>query len=210
VSHIAESELIAQAISGDEVAIHQLLMLHHDQIAAAVQRKIPPDLSSVLAAEDICQDAYVVAVRELNSFESRGERSFYNWLLKIAEHKLIDAIRAQRAAKRGGGKRAIGLPAASDASSVVALLEHVAMHEHTPSRSAADHELAAAVQAALAGLKEDYRTALRCRYLEGLSAAETAARMGRTEGAVLKLCERGMQQLTERLGDASRFFSRKA
>jgi RNA polymerase sigma factor (sigma-70 family) len=90
------------------------------------------------------------------------------------------------------------------------MLERVAIHERTPSRSAADHEMVAAVQNALDDLKDDYRTALRCRYVEGLTAAETGARMGRSEGAVLKLCERALQRLTERIGDASRFFSRKA
>ncbi|HUU95956.1 MAG TPA: sigma-70 family RNA polymerase sigma factor [Phycisphaerae bacterium] len=209
MSHASEEELIAQAIAGNQVAIHQLLMRHHDQIAAMLAKKIPPDLAGLLAAEDICQEAYVVAVRELASFQPRGKNAFFKWLLTIAERKLIDAIRALRAAKRGGGKKALELPARSDASSIAGLLEHVAIHERTPSRSAADHEIVSAVQNALAGLKEDYRTAIHCRYIEGLSAAETAARMGRSEGAVLKLCERALQQLAESIGDASRFFSRK-
>ena len=63
MSHASEEELIAQAIAGNQVAIHQLLMRHHDQIAAMLAKKIPPDLAGLLAAEDICQEAYVVAVR---------------------------------------------------------------------------------------------------------------------------------------------------
>ncbi|HNQ23587.1 MAG TPA: sigma-70 family RNA polymerase sigma factor [Phycisphaerae bacterium] len=204
----AEDDLIALAQAGDELALRRLLLLHHDALCAVVDRKIPPDLRSTLAVEDVCQEAYILAVRELAMFESRGPDSFFNWLLTIAERKLIDAVRKQRAAKRGGGQRALDLSAPVDATSVVALLEQVAVHEHTPSRSAADHELTAAVQTALAELEEDYRTSIRCRYIEGLSVAETAERMGRSPGAVRKLCSRGLLRLAESLGDVSRFFSR--
>ncbi|MCK4340756.1 MAG: sigma-70 family RNA polymerase sigma factor [Phycisphaerae bacterium] len=210
MSRQSEEELVALASAGDQLAIHQLLLLHHDRIAAVLEQKIPPELRGVLAAEDVCQEAYVVVVRELSTFEPQSKSSFFKWLLKIAERKLIDAVRAQRAAKRGGGKRAHERPEQGDASSIVALLEQAAVHERTPSRSAANHELAAAIQDALVKLDADYRTALRYRYIEGLSAAETARRMGRSVGAVGKLCERGLQQLSEVLGDASRFQSRKA
>ena len=209
MSDAAESKRIVQALAGDELAIHRLLMLHHEAIAAVLRKRIPADLSSVLSAEDVCQDAYAAAVAELGAFQSQGPTSFHNWLLTIAERKLIDAIRAHRAVKRGGGRRAVNLPLTDNASSMVTILEQVAIHERTPSRSVADHELASAVQAGLDRLKEDYRTALRCRYFEGLTAAETGARMGRSEGAVLKLCERGLRHLADQIGDASRFFSRK-
>jgi RNA polymerase sigma-70 factor (ECF subfamily) len=66
------------------------------------------------------------------------------------------------------------------------------------------------VQDALDDLKEDYGEVLRLRYIQSLSVAETAQRMGRTDGAVMMLCHRGLQQLEEVIGDPSRFFSRGA
>lgn len=189
--------------------MQQLLMRHHDEVAEFVGKKVPAELRGVLAAEDICQEAYVVAVRSLPLFEYRGERSFVNWLLTLAERKLIDMVRAQQAAKRGGGRRAVDV-VGGDASSIVTLLEQVAVHERTPSQSAVAHEAAARVRQALESLDDGQRTALRCCYLEGLSVGETAARMGRTEGAVRKLCERGLQRLAEHIGDPARFFSRNA
>ena len=161
VADTCEHGLIAQARAGDELAIHRLLMLHHDHVAAILERRIPPDLRGVLAVEDVCQETYVAAVRELNNFEVRGAHSFFNWLVTIAERKLVDKIRRLRTGKRGGGRKAVDLPMPSDATSVVALLEQVAIDERTPSRSAASHELATAVQDALAGLDEDYGTSIR-------------------------------------------------
>ena len=206
----SEQQLITQAAAGDDLAAQQLLLLHHHRLLTIIARKIPSDVASLIAAEDVCQEAYVVAIRDLDQFERRDERSFFNWLGTIAERKLIDAIRALRALKRGGGRKALDLPISGDASSMIMLLEQVAVHERTPSRSAADHELAAALQDALANLSEDYQTALRGRFIDGLTAAEIGTRMGRSEGAVLKLCERGLQQLAVRMGDISRFLSRGA
>ena len=178
----SEQDLIARAASGDDLAAHRLLLLHHDRIAALIAKKIPRDLASLMAAEDVCQEAYVVAVRDIEQFEHRGERSFFNWLMTIAERKLIDSVRALRALKRGGGRKALDLPITGEASSMIMLLEQVAVHERTPSRSVADHELAAAMQTALANLSDDHQTALRARFLEGLTAAEIGQRMGRSEG----------------------------
>jgi RNA polymerase sigma-70 factor (ECF subfamily) len=81
--------------------------------------------------------------------------------------------------------------------------------ERTPSRSAAGHEAVRAVQVGLAGLKSDYREALRLRYIEGLPVAEVAARMDRTERAVHMLCHRGLQCLRAAVGRSSQFLSSK-
>lgn len=202
-------ELLAAAITGDRAAIQQLLVAHHDRLAAAVAAKVPADLRSVLSADDVCQEAYVAVFQRVTSFQPHSERAFQRWLATIADRKLIDAIRMLRAAKRGSGRRVEAAGADGGASSVVDLLDMVAVHERTPSRSAAHRELVAKVQDALDALKDDYRDALRLHYIESLTVAETARRMGRTDGAVLMLCNRGLRRLAELIGDPERFFSRR-
>ena len=44
-------------------------------------------------------------------------------------------------------------------------------------------------------LPADYREALRCRYLEGMAVNDIAARMNRSSGSVLMLCNRGLKAL---------------
>ena len=100
------------------------------------------------------------------------------------------------------------MAAGAERSSIAALIDLVAVNEWTPSRSAGGHEAAAAVQVALAGLKPEYRAALSVRYLEGLTAAEAAGRLGTTEGAVHKLCSRALHTLRESLGEAAKYLSR--
>jgi RNA polymerase sigma-70 factor (ECF subfamily) len=71
----------------------------------------------------------------------------------------------------------------------------------------AGHDVEAAIHAALAELKDDYREAVRLRFLQGLEISEVATRMGRTEWSVHKLCSRGLKCLRDVLGDGSRFWS---
>jgi RNA polymerase sigma-70 factor (ECF subfamily) len=57
--------------------------------------------------------------------------------------------------------------------------------------------MAAAMQAAIARLREDDRDCLTMRYLNGLPVAEVAEHLGRTETAAQKLCLRALDRLRE-------------
>lgn len=197
-------DLVERAIAGEPLALDRLLLDAYPKLLARVDQKLPAALRSTVAAEDIIQDTFATAFRGIANFRPDGSDAFYRWLAAIADNRVIDTVRAQNAAKRGGGRG----PTGSDRSSIAALVDLVAVNDWTPSRSAGGHEAAAAVQVALAGLKAEYREALSLRYLEGLSVAEAAAKLGKTEAAVHKLCSRGLQALRESLGEASRYFSR--
>lgn len=202
-----EAEVLRRAIDGDTAAVQELLLLHYDRVAQRLNGKIPADLQGTLTVEDVLQEAFADVVQRISSFTSRGEGSFLGWIYTIAEHRLIDLARAARAAKRGGGRAQID-GAVGEGSTVGDLLTLLAAHEHTPSRSIAGHEAVGAVQAALSGLKDEYREVLHLRYFEGLSVAQTAERMSRTEPAIHMLCHRAVAQLRDHLGNASRFLSR--
>ncbi|HUU98941.1 MAG TPA: sigma-70 family RNA polymerase sigma factor [Phycisphaerae bacterium] len=205
----SEQELVARAAAGDQLALERLLLACHDRLVAHLTRELPADLRGVVSAEDVLQEAYVVAFRQVDTFEPRGADAFYHWLRAIAKHRLFDAIKGERAAKRGGRRTPVEAQPGTAASSVVELLELLNVHERTPSRSVARHEAVAALQVAFAGLKDDYREALRLRHIEGLSVAETAARMSRTERAVHMLCHRALQRLHQAMGRSSQYLTRK-
>jgi RNA polymerase sigma-70 factor (ECF subfamily) len=205
-----ESELVAQAAEGDRAAIQRLLVRHHADLVARVGAKLPADLQGVVSAEDVCQDAYVSVYQQISSLRDRSAGAFRSWLRAIAERKLVDTIRAMRAQKRGGGRRAEPGDLDAAVSSVIELLDMVALHEHTPSRSARRRELVSGVHKALDGLKNEYQNALRMHYIEGLSVTETAKRLDRTPGAVVMLCNRALKALAEQLGDPAALFSQDA
>jgi RNA polymerase sigma-70 factor (ECF subfamily) len=204
----AEHLLVSRAVAGDEVALQELLLAHHDALAAHIAGRLPRDLRSFLTTDDVIQDTYYTVFRKIRDFEPRPDGGFHAWLVRIAERRLSDLIDAQRCAKRGGGRIPVALPTNPEYSTVIGLLELVATHSRTPSRVASELEAVAAVQDALATLTNEQREAVSFRYLEELPMADVAQRMQRSEGAVRMLCTRGVAALREQLGDLSRFLAR--
>lgn len=203
-----QDERVQRAIAGEPLALEGLLLDQHAMIAARIEQQVPASMRAALGVDDLVQETFTDAFRAIGSFSPAGPGAFAAWLGAIADHRVLDAVRAQRAAKRGGAWRRVDVDAGADPDAMAALIDLVAVSERTPSRSVSGREAAAAVQAALSSLRPEYRDALRLRYLLALPVAEVAARMEKTESAVHKLCARGLQRLRESLGDAGRFLSR--
>lgn len=199
VSTSEAENLLERAIGGEPGALERLLLAEAAELQRRIEARIPAGMRATVTAEDILQEAFADAFRGIASFRPASERAFAAWLASIADHRLLDAVRTWRAAKRGGGRP----PARIDRSSVAALVEVLAIDERTPSAGARGRESLGAVEAALMGLRPEYRDALTLRYLRGLSAADTASRLGRTETAVNKMCSRGLQRMREALRASS-------
>lgn len=197
-------ELISQAQAGQRLAFERLLVRHQHRLRERVGRRIPLRMRSLIDADDILQEAFADGWEALADFRPADSDALYSWLARIAENNLLDAVKAYRAAKRGGGWHRVTDNLDGELAQVLALL---AVHQRTPSRSVARHEAVAAVAAALPGLKDDFRDVLRMRFTDGLSVAETAARMSRTEWAVQKLTARALLSLRAAMGDSARFLS---
>jgi RNA polymerase sigma-70 factor (ECF subfamily) len=201
--------LLHQAVAGDGDALEALLLQCFDRLAAEVARRMPADVRGALSPEDVVQDTFIVAFQRIRDFEPRGERAFLGWLTQIAANRLSDAVKALRAAKRGGGWGRLSESRDPDSTDLIHALELLPGRSRSPSRSAAVDEALAALEAALDGLDPDYRDALRMRYIEMQPVASCAARLGRSEGAVHMLLSRALAALRARMGDSARYFSRK-
>lgn len=201
-----QDDLIPKAVVGDAQALERLLLDHYDPLLATIQRRMPGALAGTVSPEDVLQDTFVAAFRSISRFVPAGDNSFLRWLCTLARNRMADLLKAHHAAKRGGGRVPI-MTADNLEDSIAGLLTQLAVDEHTPSQSAAGREAARAIHAALAGLAEDYRHVLTLRFVQGLSVAQTAQAMGRSEGAVQMLCQRAQRQLAAAMGRASAYFS---
>jgi RNA polymerase sigma-70 factor (ECF subfamily) len=172
-----------------------------------LQPLIPVSAQSVLSVEDILQETFSQAFRDIRTFTPSTEKSFRTWLKAIAENRLRDAIKAQKRKKRGGGQKRVEPPAYSDEDSIAGLAEMLSAGRSTPSQSLAREEAVRAVQIAIAGLPEVYREVVRLRYLEGRSVEGVAAAMRRSPGAVRGLIDRAKLAMRETMGRASQYFS---
>jgi RNA polymerase sigma-70 factor, ECF subfamily len=199
-----ETTLVAAAVAGDRGALERLLLAHYDELAQRVAAKLPARLQATQAVEDILQVTFSQAFRDIGRFEPRAEGSFGKWLAKIAENRLVDAIKQHDCEKRGGGMRQVANAGEND-SRVLSLWDWLAAEEDSPSSVVARDEALAALQVALASLPADQQEAIRLTHLDCKSVAEVAAAMGKTEGAVRGLVHRGKQQLQAVMGRASRW-----
>jgi RNA polymerase sigma-70 factor (ECF subfamily) len=178
-----------------------LFFSEQPRVLAYIERHLPAAVAALFQPVDVLQDVYVEAFRRIGSFTQHDETSVYRWLITIARAQIAMLLRRHRAKKRGGAAGTLNVSQASD--SLVLLLEDLAVTRHTPSRSAAGHELHAALESALARLGDGYAQAIRLRYMDGLTAPEVAERMGRTVAAVHMLCQRGLQAVRRDLRSAS-------
>ena len=207
----SEEKLIAQAVAGEPMAVERLLLrydLKSDRhLSQMVARGIPTDLQGTVSVDDVLQSAYVEVIRDIRKMKPQGPQAFYGWLETVIKHTLLDLIRAERTAKRGGGRVATGAGANRSSGSMANLLSLVAGSGSTPSQAVARREREQALQVALASLPDDYREAIQLHYLKGLPVREVAATMHRTERAVHMLCNRALKKLREKLGEASKYLS---
>ena len=204
-----DRELITKAVSGDRPALERLLLDHCERLSRHVGRKMPPSVRSVLGVEDVLQETFAQAFRDVRDFEPRSSECFFAWLRIIAEHRLQDAVRALKRKKRGGDLRRVHKATDPRASSVADLAEMLSAGGRTPARSIARREAVRAVQLVIAGLPDDYQQAIRLRYFEGKSLTETAAAMDPSPGAVRGLIDRAKEKMRAALGRASLYLSTK-
>jgi len=187
VSLTETSHLLRAAQLGDGRALDDLYARHAGRLLGFIRVAMTGDVARRVAAEDILQETLLESARKLDDFEPRGPSSFYRWLVEIARYKLAEARRAGRALKRANERPLpvdeIGLPGVTS----------------TPSRHAVAREQVEQLAAGLEQIGGRRAEAIRLRYLEGLSVAETAAAMDSSESAVKSLVARGLGDLADQL-----------
>ena len=198
-----EADLVLKAKAGDRVALQRLLVQYGSRLSSHIAPKVPASVQGVLSADDILQQTYISAFRDIGQFESRSDGSFFAWLRTIADHRTQDAIKSLKRVKRGGDRVQVRGVSAGESRSVSDLVNLLSAGSHTPSRSVAGHEAVRAVQNAICDLPEDYRLAVQLRLLDGKSLEEVASAMDRTPRSVQGLVDRAKKRMRDALGRLS-------
>lgn len=175
-----EHRLVEAACRGENSAIEALYRTHYDTIYRYVLLR----LGSVAAAEDVTSQVFLGMVRGLGRYRDEG-KPFVAWLYGIAQKQIAFFQRGQ---SRAPGK--VDLDAAAE----------LAAQSAGPDATAEQRELRGRIAHALGKVPEGQREVLMLRYILSLSVAETAAIVGRTEGAVKQLQLRGLTTLKNLLG----------
>jgi RNA polymerase sigma-70 factor (ECF subfamily) len=172
---VADAELVARARGGDHQAYAQLVR-RHQRTALRVAYAI---CGSTTEAEDVAQEAFVKAYRALGTY--RGDSAWRPWLLRVVANEAKNRVRADVRRRRTTLRHA-GLAADAPAD---------------PGDLAVGRLTNEAVIRALANLPEVHREVLACRFVAGLSEAETAQVLEIAGGTVKSRQSRALARLRD-------------
>jgi RNA polymerase sigma-70 factor (ECF subfamily) len=168
--------LVRLSQQGDAEAFGQL----YDRYVDGVYRFCYHRVSSVSLAEDLTSETFFRALRGIGAFRWQG-RDFGAWLTTIARNLVTDHYKSSR----------------SRLETVSAELPETGDLRPGPEDEALTHLTNAALGQALRRLPAEQRDCVVMRFLQGLSIAETAEVLVRSEGAVKQLQLRAVRNLAK-------------
>jgi len=189
----AFSVLLDRARRGDRDAVDALLEPHLAGIQAYLRLRAGPVVRARESACDLAQSVCREAIEKIGKFEKGGEDGFRHWLYALAWRKLADRADYYKAEKRDAAREAPAPEgsASSDDRDVIGVYATLA----TPSRVLAAREEIARFEKAFDRLPDEYREVILLANVVGLSRAEIARQMNRTEIAVRTALARALARL---------------
>ena len=168
-----EIQLVERAQAGDASAAASLYESYFDRVYRYVTLRV----GDRTEAEDITADVFLKMLEALGSFRFTGA-PFSSWLFRIAHNQVIDHHRRRGKRQASPLEEAEATPAATDPAEDAQTLLHLAE-----------------LRAALGVVTEAQRQVVALRFGAGLSIAEVAQVMSRSEGAVKALQHSAVQAL---------------
>ena len=182
----SDLSLVQRVQRGDKGAFDVLVLKYQHKVVKLVMRYV----RNPAEAEDIAQDAFIKAYRALPQF--RGDSAFYTWLYRIAINTAKNAVVAR---DRNPVDFDLDLTNNDESYEMQGRLKD----SETPEALVLTDEIRTTVNAAIANLPEDLRTAIVLRELEGLSYEEIAATMDCPVGTVRSRIFRAREAIDGRL-----------
>lgn len=175
--------LVELARGGDAEAFGQL----YDHYQSSVYRFLFYRTRSSTLAEDLTSETFLRALRNMTNFRWQG-KDFGAWLMTIARNLATDHFKAGR-------------------TRLEMTTEDMGAHDDSTEGpeslvlASLTNEL---LLEALTQLPDEQRDCLVMRFLQGMSIAETAAVLGRSDGAVKQLQLRGVRNLAKLMPEGMR------
>ena len=175
--------LVELARKGDAEAFGML----YDHYQGSVYRFLFYRTRSSTLAEDLTSETFFRALRSMQSFRWQG-KDFGAWLMTIARNLATDHFKAGR-------------------TRLELTTEDMGLHDDEtegPETSVLASLTNEILLKALTELPAEQKDCLIMRFLQGMSIAETAAVLGRSEGAVKQLQLRGVRNLAKLMPEGVR------
>ncbi len=175
--------LVELARGGDSEAFGLL----YDHYQSSVYRFLFYRTRSSQLAEDLTSETFFRALRSMSNFRWQG-KDFGAWLMTIARNLATDHFKAGR-------------------TRLELTTEDMGVHDDAtegPEASVLAGLTNNILLGALKALPDEQRDCLVMRFLQGMSIAETAAVLGRSDGAIKQLQLRGVRNLAKLMPEGIR------
>ena len=181
----AEAWTLVRAVQdGDGEAFGKLYDRYVDQVFRFIYYRV----SDRALAEDFTSETFLRALRRISTINYQG-RDIGAWFMTIARNIVFDHTKSARFRLELTTAESVETTDSAVASPEAAVLAHL-----TNTR----------LLAAVNELGEEQKECIVLRFLHGLSVAETAAVMGKNDGAIKALQHRAVKRLASMLADELR------
>ena len=85
-----DEELLARAVTGDQIAVGLLLEQYRERLKRMVICRMDDRLVARIDPSDVVQEAMIVAANSLTDYSRKPPLPFYLWLRRITRQRLID------------------------------------------------------------------------------------------------------------------------
>ena len=189
-SQTSTHDFVERFKRGDTEAFSLVFRKYQRRLSVLVHYKMSAELRGVMEVEDILQEVFLAAARDMHQFTYQSPGSLMAWLSRIADHVIVDAARYQNRDKRRAEEllrfRSESNPTGPEP-----------VDSETPSRLFAREETAKNLLKKLDALPAEYREMIVLAKFEGLSTKEISERMGKSRESVALLLHRALKRFRE-------------
>ncbi len=188
--------LIDRLKSGDTAVFPALFQKYSHRLVVLIHYRLSPEMRLFVEVDDVLQETFLKAFRDIGNFTYRTPGSFMSWLASIADHVIADMARYQGRHKRHAAEhvrfRTDSNPQGPEPADT-----------KTPSVLLAEKERILALIKRLNMLPEDYRQVILLAKVEGFSTQEIAMQLGKSTESVSLLLHRAVKRFRELLNSKS-------
>lgn len=174
--HFEDRRLAQRLLRGESDAFNVFFNQHFNRLFRFAASRVGDDDT----ARDIVQETLCRALRRMETY--RGEAAMFTWLCQICRSQLSDYFEKHQ-------RRARVMVPIDDDPDIQAALDLVAAPDD-PEAAQRRQDLSQLIQAVMDRLPAHYGDALEWKYVEGISVAEIATRLGVQHAAAQSLLQR--------------------